>query len=294
MASSMRLLVDALRAAEVFEAMPPQAIERLVENGRDRVFEVGQTLMHQGDPADCIYVILSGRLRVERANQPDQPAVVLAELGPGEVVGEMGVLDHTPRSATVVALERVEVLEVAASAVNDLLAEFPEFAGTLRHIVSSRLRNTDALAAELFAELLRKVPMFRSVSTDALSRLAERGQLRTFAPGTALVRQGDPGAAMYVLASGRVQVERAHPALLAPMPLAELGPGEVIGELEVLDGAPRAASVIALDHVEAMEVSADALADTMAHFPDVAAALLQAVTRRLRNTDELLDQRGTP
>jgi len=66
----------------------------------------------------------------------------------------------------------------------------------------------------------------------------------------------------------------------------------VVGELEVLDGAPRAATVVALDRVEAMEVDAVALADTMAHFPDVAMALLQAVTRRLRSTDELLDQQG--
>jgi len=250
--------------------------------------------MRQDDPAECIYIILSGRVRVERANQPDQPAVALAELGAGEMVGELEILDQTPRSATVVCLERVGALEAAAAALSTLAAEFPEFAGALRHTVSRRLRDTNILAAELFTDLLKKVALFRSVSGDSLSRLAGRGRLRTFRPGTVLMHQGEKGTSMYVLAAGNVRVERSHPALLAPITLAELGASEVVGEIEVLDGAPRSATVVALNRVEAMEVDADALAATMAACPDLATALLQAVTRRLRSTDALLDQVGKP
>jgi len=214
-ADKKTLLTASIRAIGAFDSVPVEAIEKLVEDGRVRHFAVGQRLMRQGEPSDRMYVLLAGRVRVERANQPDQQAVVLAEFGPGELVGELEVLDHTPRSATVVALESTQALEVDASALAALVAESPALAGAFRQTVSGRLRNTNVLAAELFADLLSKVPMFKSVSADALSRLAERGQLRTFAPGTALMRQGEPGTAMYVLAAGHVQVARGHPSLLA-------------------------------------------------------------------------------
>ena len=233
-------------------------------------------------------------MRVGRANDPDQPPVVLAELGPGEIVGELEVLDQTPRSASVVVLERVSALEIGAPALSAAAAEFPEIAGALRRTVSGRLRNTNVLAAELFADLLRKVSLFSAVSAESLSKLAERGRRRTFAPETALMHQGEPGATMYVLAAGRVRVERAHPAILSPIPLAELGPGEVVGEIEVLDGAPRTATVVALDREEAMEIDAAALAETRAQCPDVAAALLQVVAQRLRSMNALLDRFGRP
>src|SRR6266540_628036 len=107
-------MLDALRQAAIFEEIPPKGLVELAREGRHRVFAPGDALMRQGEHADCLHIILSGRVRVERTHPDLLDAVVLTELEAGEVVGEMGVLDGEPRSATVTAIEATETLELSA------------------------------------------------------------------------------------------------------------------------------------------------------------------------------------
>ena len=86
---------------------------------------------------------------------------------------------------------------------------------------------------------LGKVAAFGALPPAAFGRLAALGRERAYADGEALMRQGEAGDAMYAILAGRARVERAHPDLPAPLVLAELGPGELVGELGALDGRPR-------------------------------------------------------
>ena len=92
---------------------------------------------------------------------------------------------------------------------------------------------------------------------------------------------------MLVLLSGKVRVERSHPDLKAALPLAELGPHQVVGEMGVLDGAPRSATVVAMEDTEALELSAEVVAQTIVRYPVVSMDLLRMLSSRLRDTDEL-------
>ncbi|MBI2862805.1 MAG: cyclic nucleotide-binding domain-containing protein [Chloroflexi bacterium] len=134
---------------------------------------------------------------------------------------------------------------------------------------------------------LRKVSLFSSISLNGLSALESQGQPRAFPAGHELMRQGKPGQTMYVILKGRVRVERSHPDIQEPLVLSEMGQGEVVGEMALLDGEPRLATVTAIEDLETLEISADALTSTMLQFPDIAAALLHILSRRLRSTDEL-------
>jgi CRP-like cAMP-binding protein len=69
--------------------------------------------------------------------------------------------------------------------------------------------------------------------------------------------------------------------------LAQLGPGEIVGEMGVLDGAPRSATVIAIEDTEAVELGAPTVTETILQHPDVSLELLRMLSRRLRSTDEL-------
>ena len=100
----------------------------------------GETLLRQGDDGDCIYIVISGRLRVvERSNDR---ATVLAELGPGETIGEMAVITGEPRSADVVAIRDTHLARLPKTAVERLLVRHPMSALALlgRGLVS-RLRS---------------------------------------------------------------------------------------------------------------------------------------------------------
>jgi len=120
--------------------------------------------------------------------------------------------------------------------------------------------------------------------------LAEQGQPRTVRAGSQLMQQGDVGDSMYVIVKGRVRVERDHPQLTEPLVLAELGPGEVVGEMGLLDGEPRSASVTAIEETETVELSGTALAQMMLRFPEVSTRLLRTLSRHLQSTDELIEK----
>jgi len=81
--------------------------------------------MRQGEPSDLMYVIVQGQ------------AIRVAELGPGETVGEMGLLDRDPRTATVVALEDTSAIELTADTLAGIMLQIPEVARSLLHILSA-------------------------------------------------------------------------------------------------------------------------------------------------------------
>ncbi len=142
------MAVEILGRVDLFKPIPPEGIARLVERGTPRRFAAGAVLMREDEPGRTMFVILDGKVRVERAVLGGRP-VVLAELGAGEVVGEMGLLDAGPRSATVTALEDTECLEIHATVLAVVLIEHPAVSTALLRILSRRLRSTDELVVEM-------------------------------------------------------------------------------------------------------------------------------------------------
>jgi CRP/FNR family cyclic AMP-dependent transcriptional regulator len=135
--------------------------------------------------------------------------------------------------------------------------------------------------------VLAQVDVFRGLPPAALQSLARRAEVRSFSTGAALMRQGDVSESMYVIVQGRVRVERSDALLKGPLVLAELNAGDIVGELAVLDGEPRSASVTAIEPTTTLELSAPALAMTVLQHPEVSRALLMVLSQRLRSTDQL-------
>ena len=139
------------------------------------------------------------------------------------------------------------------------------------------------------AVMLDPVGLFRSTSPEARRTLSERGRLRTFEAGDVLMRQGEAADSMYVILSGRVRVDRDAPGQSVPALLAELGANEVVGEIGVLDGGARTATVTAIEETRTLELHRTLLAVVLLQYPDIAGELLRTLSRRLRSTDEILD-----
>ncbi|MEP6694013.1 MAG: cyclic nucleotide-binding domain-containing protein [Chloroflexota bacterium] len=137
-----------LARVALFKELPEPGLQMLAERGRPKHFATGDVIMRQGDESDALHVITRGRVRVER-NQPGEPTLVLAELEVGDVIGEMGLLDGAPRSATVTALEHTQTLEIHATVMALVLMQYPQIAAALLRTLSRRLRNADELADAL-------------------------------------------------------------------------------------------------------------------------------------------------
>jgi CRP/FNR family transcriptional regulator, cyclic AMP receptor protein len=138
-------------AAENFvSALGDELAADLAERAVVRTFARGQALFHEGQIADRVLILRSGRVKVV-ATTSNGREVVLAFRGPGELVGEQAALDGEPRSATVYAVERVEALSLTVPGFRAFLAAHPPAALTLLGMLSGRLRDADAKRVEFSA-----------------------------------------------------------------------------------------------------------------------------------------------
>ena len=132
----------------MLEGVPDEEIRRLLSVARRRTFARNEIVFHQGDPAEAMHLIWSGRFAV-RIRTPIGDATTLAILGPGESFGELALLGEDPeRSATVVALERGETRSIVRGDLVRLLREHPEVNELLLRLFAARLRRTNDLLAE--------------------------------------------------------------------------------------------------------------------------------------------------
>ena len=102
---------------------------------------------------------------------------------------------------------------------------------------------------------------------------------RRFSAGTLLARQGEVSDRLYIIVAGQVRVERSHPAIIGPVVLDDLGPGEVVGELRGRDAGPRFATAVALEDTEALELPQRSLERSIARSPEAVASLLDSLSQ---------------
>lgn len=137
-------------------------------------------------------------------------------------------------------------------------------------------------------DAMASAPVFASAPDEAITALAARSQRRTFPSGTVLMRQGEPSDVMHVLLSGKVRVTKEHPELAEPLFLAEVGPGDTVGEIGVLDGEARSATVTAVEDTDTLELPAAVIGQAMLDHPGLAVALMRTFSRRLRNDADMV------
>jgi CRP-like cAMP-binding protein len=128
---------------------------------------------------------------------------------------------------------------------------------------------------------LKESTMFNGLSDDALIALAEKTSLRKLAMGDVLMRKGDFGDSLFLIHEGWVKIVTTN-SDGDELILNKCGPGESIGEMALLDQDPRSATVIALEDVEALELSRDVFEEILDQRPDVSFAVIRGYSRRLR------------
>ena len=170
------------------------------------------------------------------------------EIGPGEWTGEMAVLTGQPRSATLRALEDGLLVRLPREGWDELARRYPALASRLTEAIGPRLRRRQLL--RVWEEL------FGVTDPEAFRDLEEVVEWRRVAAGEALVRQGDPSDAMYVVVTGRFRTTvRGEDG--TETVVRETGPFSTIGELGLLADQPRSATVVALRDGEVLRLGRD-------------------------------------
>jgi CRP/FNR family transcriptional regulator len=138
---------------------------------------------------------------------------------------------------------------------------------------------------EATVELMGRVPLFAELSAEELARISQVAIPRSFPRGVRVFHEGDRSDACYIVRSGDLRVTREHPDGRA-IALATLGPGDIFGELAMLDGEARSASVETLADCELLALPAADVRALLSRHADITVKLVVALTRRLRETNE--------
>lgn len=232
----------------------------------------GQVLLRQGEVGDALYVIAQGRFEV-RVQRPDGVDALIDTVGPGEVIGEMQLVVGGAASATVVAIGEAQVFSLQRRAFDALCAATPALLDTLARIAARHLQRRQMLAV---------LPvLFGPLTAAELGELERQISWRTLHRGEVLFRQGDRGDAWYVVASGRLAVvEPAHDGQ-PERRLSEVGRGEGIGEMALLTGQPRSATVYALRDAELARFPVELVSELVATRPQLSLGMLRGLAQRI-------------
>ncbi len=134
-------------------------------------------------------------------------------------------------------------------------------------------------------ELVRAVPIFGDLDENEIKKVVEIGINRKFSKNGIVFLEEEEGAALFIIISGKVKIVRTDDDG-GEVILSILGSGDFFGEMAILDGLPRSATVVSIDNSELFMIHRRDFLQVVEKAPQVAISLLRELTRRLRKADE--------
>jgi len=134
---------------------------------------------------------------------------------------------------------------------------------------------------------LAKVSLFANLEQRYIKGISQICTEREFSAGEALMRQGEEGIGLFIILSGKVRIEKVN-ASGERVEIATNGPGDIMGEFAVLDGAKRTATVLATEPTKCLVLASWEFTSFMKAHPEVAMGILPIVVKRFRETNDAL------
>jgi len=253
-----------------FALLDPVARQDLAERMTVRSLRFGQTVFEKGDPGDAMYIIASGKARV-LGSTPGGQETTLAVLGPGAYFGEAALTSGAPRNAGVRAAFDLTLLRLERSDFERMLARHPDVLGALRRF----------LAVEGIQNFLKESTALEVLPAHVLCELIGEFEELHFKMGDAVIREGDEADRFYVVYRGMLEAIYANgqEGTAATHVLGQIGEGEFFGEVALLRGCARTATVIAASDCVVYALSRNGFERAVAASPQFRARLEQRIAQ---------------
>ena len=261
-------------ALPLFSQLAPRALEALLAALSVRDLDTHGVAIEQGSEGREAFVVVRGSLRAERTGASGEEPTLLAVLGPGAIFGEMALVSSAPRAASVIAQEPTTLLVVARDALEEMAGKEPAIGRELGSYCRSRM----------LANLVRTSALLRAIPAAERESVMSLFEAKTFDEGQVLFEQGGEPDGLYLVASGGVRVATHDPSGGDDIVVADLGPGDVVGEISIVLRKPATATVTATFPTVALELSRDRFHDAIRMHPAVLTELYGLATAR---ADEL-------
>lgn len=237
-------IAAALRGSPLFREATDVEIAALAQSCRVDAIAPGTTILREGDAADDIYLLLDGELLVFSHDDLGREIALARLSDANQVIGEQAFLarDGVRRSASVRAIAASRLLRVPGDAFRARLRQDEALARRLRDVGAKQIRE----------KVSQQMALLRHLATESASGLHEAA----FADGATVCHQGELGRELYVVLAGGARVFRTE-ADGTIVQLARLQAGQSFGELGLIDGRPRAATVVADGDLRVLAISGD-------------------------------------
>lgn len=237
------------------ELLTAEEKQTLIDRGTVHSAIIGEMLCQQGEKDRRIFIIVMGEVEISEGNGDDQ--MVLAHLKRGEIFGEISALFDSPRISNVKVTKPSVILIVPGEVFEKVITGRSALYAAILDRYKDRLSET----------ALRSVDLFRHLDKSALQQLIKASSIVAIPEGGVIVNEGEAGDYFYIIIRGTARV--SHGLGGSAINLALMHSGDYFGEWSILTGAPRAATVSAINRVDMLRIEREAMLEFIQKEPEV-------------------------
>jgi CRP-like cAMP-binding protein len=262
-----------LRELPLFAGLSDEGLADVAAALLLRHVPANELVYQRGDAGDALYLIESGTVRVLPGERGE--ADYSSTLSEGEFFGETALLTGKPRSVAVKAETDVNLWVLYRTDFERLVTRYPSISLALSRLLSERLAAADRTFVDRH---LRRLSLLSGLTSRQLEDVNSRLRPVKFRAGEVIIQEGAAGDVMYLIEAGRVEVVADAGR---PMTLATLADGEFFGEMALLTGRPRMATVRAVSDVDLWELKKADFDALLLKYPPLTIALSKVLGERL-------------
>jgi CRP-like cAMP-binding protein len=263
-------------AVPIFSTLEKDGFLKLLDKLKLKQFVQDDVIIKQGHAGSAVYFICRGEVTVVRTEKDAdgvEHQTALARLGPGSLFGEMALVSSDPRSASVVCDNYVDVLELARESVEELSSNIAQVAGAMARFTKERMINN----------LLVTNPLFTPFDKEMGKKLLARFTGHEVPEGTIFLEQGTAGNGLYVILQGQAEVLRYDKGEYVK--IADLGPGDVAGEISLLHEEPISATVRTTTPATLLFLARELFQPLLESVPELLVHFNKLANQRLSDTE---------
>lgn len=250
------VIEDAIENQTAFgDLLTAEEKQTLIDRGTVHSAVIGEVLCNQGERDRRVFIVVMGEVEISEGDNENN--VVLAHLTRGEVFGEISALFDSPRISNVTVTKPSVILIIPGDVFEHMITGRSALYSAILDRYKDRLSET----------ALRSVDLFRHLNKAALQTLIDASSLVAIPEGGVIISEGEAGDYFYIIIRGTARV--SHSLGGSTINIALMHAGSYFGEWSILTGAPRAATVSAMDRVDMLRIEREAMLDFIQKQPEV-------------------------
>ena len=211
----------------IFNSLEDKELKTVIDSFEEKRYKAGQNVITQGEEGDVLYLVDSGELDCEKVFKAGDPPTYLKTYKPGESFGELALLYNAPRAATIRAKTDCICWALDRECFNNIV------------------KTAAVNKREKYENTLKKVEILKSIDPYELGQICDALKTKIFNKGDIIIKQGDNGDIFFILDEGSAHAEKVFEEGKKPQRVKDYESGGYFGELALLKGEPRAATIVA-------------------------------------------------